>query len=62
MVDYVNTSEIAQRLGLTRQTVATYARTGRLPAVKLGKSWFIRREDFERLMSAPPVPEPPAEG
>jgi excisionase family DNA binding protein len=50
--EFIGTAEIAQRLGVTRQTVVTLLRRGKLPGVKLGKSWFVRREDFERAIQA----------
>jgi excisionase family DNA binding protein len=57
MADFISTTEAAARLGVTRQTMALYVRSGRVRGVKLGKAWRIHRDDFERLLQAPPAPE-----
>jgi excisionase family DNA binding protein len=57
MADFITTAEAARRLGITRQTMTTYLRTGRVRGIKLGKDWRIPKQEFERLMQAPPVPE-----
>jgi len=57
MADFITTTEAARRLGVTRQTMATYMRSGRVRGVKLGKGWRIPLQEFERLMQAPPAPE-----
>jgi excisionase family DNA binding protein len=56
MADFITTTEAARRLGVTRQTMATYVRSGRVRGVKLGKEWRIPLQEFERLMQAPPAP------
>jgi excisionase family DNA binding protein len=57
MTEFITTAEAARRLGTTRQTIGLYLRTGRLRGIKLGKAWRIHRQDFERLLQAPPAPE-----
>jgi excisionase family DNA binding protein len=57
MADFITTTEAARRLGVTRQTMATYVRSGRVRGVKLGKEWRIPLQEFERLMQTPPAPE-----
>lgn len=57
MADFITTTEAARRLGVTRQTMATYVRSGRIRGVKLGKEWRIPLQEFERLMQAPPASE-----
>jgi excisionase family DNA binding protein len=62
MADFITTAEAARRFGVSRQTMATYLRTGRVRGIKLGKDWRIPVQEFERLMQAPPaseVQEPP---
>ncbi len=51
MTDFMSTTEAAERLGTTPQTIGLYLRTGRLRGFKLGKTWRINREDFERLLA-----------
>jgi excisionase family DNA binding protein len=58
MTDFITTTEAAERLGTTRQTIGLYLRTGRLRGLKLGKEWRIPRHEFERLLAATPVVEP----
>jgi excisionase family DNA binding protein len=57
MTDFITTTEAAARLGTTRQTIGLYLRTGRLRGIKLGKEWRIPREEFNRLLQAPPAPD-----
>jgi len=57
MADFITTAEAARRLGVSRQTMATYLRSGRVRGIKLGKDWRIPVQEFERLMQAPPAPE-----
>jgi excisionase family DNA binding protein len=57
MAEFMTTAEAARRLGVSRQTMATYLRTGRVQGIKLGKDWRIPVQEFERLMHASPEPE-----
>jgi excisionase family DNA binding protein len=57
MADFITTAEAARRLGVSRQTMATYLRSGRVRGIKLGKDWRIPVHEFERLLQAPPAPE-----
>ena len=57
MADFITTAEAARRLGVSRQTMAIYLRTGRVRGVKLGKDWRIPLQEFARLLQAPPAPE-----
>jgi excisionase family DNA binding protein len=57
MAEFITTAEAARRLGVSRQTMATYLRSGRVRGIKLGKDWRIPVQEFERLMRAPPAPE-----
>lgn len=43
--------EIAQALKITRRSVYTYIKTGKLPAVKIGKEWRITKEALDRFLS-----------
>ena len=45
----VSTNEVAKRLGIHRVNAAALVRSGRLPAVKVGKTWVVASADLERL-------------
>jgi excisionase family DNA binding protein len=53
----LTSKEAADLLRLSPQTIVDYVRRGKLPAVKVGRSWLLRREDVERLLESPPAPE-----
>jgi excisionase family DNA binding protein len=57
--DFITTTEAAQRLGITRQTLSLYLRQGKLRGVKFGKEWRIPRNELDRLLTAPVEEEPP---
>jgi excisionase family DNA binding protein len=42
---------IASELGVTEVTVRTWIREGRLPAIKAGRAYRVRREDLDRMTS-----------
>lgn len=43
--------DVAKALSTTKTTVSRWLREGRLPGVKLGGEWRVRRSDLERVMS-----------
>ena len=43
--------EAASLLGLTAQTVRFAVRDGRIPAFRIGRRWFIPREQLDRLLN-----------
>ena len=45
--DLIGVEEVARRLGLVPATVWRWCREGRLPCIKMGKSWRIRPEALE---------------
>lgn len=47
---YLTTADIVNALGVTRQTVQSYIKQGKLKAVKVGRYWYIKPEDFEQMM------------
>jgi excisionase family DNA binding protein len=57
MAEFMTTAEAAKRLGVTRQTMGAYLRSGRVRGIKLGKDWRIPVQEFERLMQEPPPAE-----
>lgn len=52
--ELLDTSEVAQRLGMNRTAVTTLIKERRLPAVRLGQRWIIRRCDVEAWERANP--------
>jgi len=53
----LTSKEAADLLRLSPQTIVDYVRRGKLPAVKVGRSWLLRREDVERFLESPSPPE-----
>lgn len=47
--EYLTTRQVADLLKLSEITVRRWCHEGRLPAVKLGRAYRIRRADFDRL-------------
>lgn len=43
----LNVKEVADFLRVNTNTVYVWARQGRLPAIKIGRSWRFRRSDLE---------------
>ncbi len=53
--------EVAERLRVTRPTVYTWLKKGRLRGLRAGKAWRVRTEDLETFMRAvPSEPDSPA--
>lgn len=46
--------ETADYLKVSKATIWQWCRSGRLPAVKIGRQWRIRRKDLEEMLAAPP--------
>ena len=63
MPEMLTAREAADLLRLSPQTIALYIKQEKLPAVKVGRSWLIRRAEVERILAGPPGTElsPPAE-
>lgn len=62
MPDMLTAREAADLLRLSPQTIALYIKQRKLPAVKVGRAWLIRRDEVERILEGPPgaEPSPPA--
>ena len=50
----LTTKEVAERLGVTVQRVHALLRTGRLPAEKMGRDYFIREDDLKLVQNRRP--------
>ncbi len=53
--DLFTVEEIADYLRITKGTVWRWCRGGKLPAVKIGHQWRIRREELEQMIR-PSIP------
>jgi len=43
----LNVRQVAEYLQLNQTTIYAWAQQGKLPAIKLGRSWRFRRDDLE---------------
>lgn len=55
----LNAHEAATLLHLNVKHVQGLARTGKLPAVRVGRKWLFPREQIERLLAAAPTAAAP---
>lgn len=49
----LSVAEAAERLGVTRGRVNIFIREGRLPAVRIGRSFALRESDVEAFAKQP---------
>lgn len=45
--NYVKTCEAGQQLGVNPATVTRFIHLGRLPAIKLGSNWYIKKDELQ---------------
>lgn len=50
---YEDTSALARRYNASPRTLAAWCREGRLPAIRIGRSWRARPQDVEAALRAP---------
>ncbi|NIN00531.1 MAG: helix-turn-helix domain-containing protein [candidate division Zixibacteria bacterium] len=55
-VELLTVQECAEELGVIPRRVLQFIEEGRLPANKIGRPWFIRREDLEAFKKIPRKP------
>ena len=48
--------EVADILKVTRRTVYTYIKTGKLKAAKIGKYWRVTQESLQEFLAATNTP------
>ncbi len=48
--ELLTVAEVAKQSGLEAVTISRWCRSGRLPAIKLGKEWRIRRAALEAFL------------
>jgi molybdopterin-binding protein len=52
-MDILSAEEAATLLHLNVKRVQRLARTGKLPAARVGRKWLFHRDELERLLGAP---------
>lgn len=50
--EFFSPEEIGQMLGLSNETIRGYIRSKELEAYRFGKSWRVRKRDFEKFLEA----------
>lgn len=50
-MELLTPEEVATEVRVTRRTVYNWLRDGKLPALKAGRSWRVRREDLAMFLS-----------
>ena len=59
---YLTINDIKAELHVSHETVRQWILSGRLPHVKAGRMYRVRRSDLERMLAATPsVPDAPFE-
>ncbi len=59
---YLTINDIKAELHVSHETVRQWILSGRLPHVKAGRMYRVRRSDLERMLAATPVgPDAPSE-
>lgn len=48
--EYLSTFEVAEYLGLGKQTVIKYFNTGVLPKRKIGSGFYAKKEEVKKLL------------
>jgi excisionase family DNA binding protein len=46
--------EVAERLGMSRYTIAEWLRSGRLKGRRIGRFWRVKENDLEAFIDNPP--------
>lgn len=49
--EFLTVDDIADKLGLTEMTIYRLIKNGSIPSYKIGSSWRIKQEDFEKFMN-----------
>lgn len=53
-MQYLTTTQAAERLGITSRRVVALINAGRLPAARLGRDWMIRERDLDAVRDRKP--------
>jgi excisionase family DNA binding protein len=55
---YYTPEEVAEELRVTRRTIYSWLKSGRLPGRRVGRGWRIRAEDVEAVFEGPAASRP----
>ena len=58
MQDFISTTQAAKILGVNRQRVVFFIRSGRLPALKVSRDYIIERKHAENFIKLGPLGKP----
>ena len=61
-LELLTVEEVSELLQVHPDSVRRMMRQGRLPAVKVGWQWYVRRSDFDRLFEKAGQGQPGARG
>lgn len=50
--EYLTTQELAEKLKVNVLTIRRWIGSGKLPAISIGKSYRIKKEDFEKFIKS----------
>ena len=50
--ELLTTTEVAERLKITRQTVQRLIKAGKLKASRIGRDWRVKRNELETFLKA----------
>jgi molybdopterin-binding protein len=56
----LNVHEAASLLHMNAKRVQSLARSGKLPAVRVGRRWLFRSDEIERMLGSPAAAPPPS--
>ena len=48
---YLRVQDIVEQLGVNEETVRTWIRQKKLPAIKIGRDYFIDPDDFQKFLN-----------
>jgi len=51
--NYYTVDEVAEMIGLSRQSTAAYVREGVIPAVKIGNQWNVKESNIREYLNTP---------
>ncbi len=55
--DFLRAGEIARMLGLSERTIRRWIADGILPSRRLGGARLVARDELDRLLAAPALPD-----
>ena len=51
MPDYLRVQDIVQTMGVSEETVRSWIRRKLLPAIRIGRDYFIEPKDFQEFLN-----------